>query len=130
MKVTWQDLDILDMVNNAVYIAHAEEALTQALAAFGWSPVQLQKHGLARSVHRLHIQYHAPAMWGDTLNLALFSLKLDPSGGSLYVDIARAFDGASIASCILDWGLIDRASGAAQPLPDSLFNALENTVAD
>ena len=128
LKVVWQDLDILDIVNNANYIAYAEEAVTQAFATFGWSPIELKTHGLARVIRRLHIQYQMPAVWGDTLNMTIFSLKLDNMGGSLCVAMTRDSDGASIASCILDWGLIDRGSGDMLSLPESLANALKNTV--
>jgi acyl-CoA thioesterase FadM len=118
------------MVNNAVYIAYAEEAVTQLFAILGWSPIEIKTYGLARLVRRLHIQYQTPAMWGDTLNLSIFSLKLENTGGSLCVGMTRASDGASIASCILDWGLIHRGSGEAYLLPESLVDALRNTVAD
>ena len=128
LKVVWQDLDILDIVNNANYIAYADEAVTQSFASFGWSPMELKTHGLARVIRRLHIQYQMPAMWGDVLNMHIFSLKLDPIGGSLCVAMTRDSDGAAIANCILDWGLSDRGSGDMHSLPESLANALKNTV--
>ena len=128
LKVVWQDLDILDIVNNANYIAYADEAVTQSFASFGWSPMELKKHGLARVIRRLHIQYQMPAVWGDTLNMTIFSLNLDNMGGSLCVAMTRDSDGASIASCILDWGLLDRGSEDMHSLPESLANALKNTV--
>jgi YbgC/YbaW family acyl-CoA thioester hydrolase len=127
-KVAWPDLDLMDMVNNAVYIAYAEEAVVQLFAMSGWSPDEIRTHGLMRFIHRLHIQYHMPARWGDILNINLFSLKLDPMGGSCCVDMTRAPDGASIASCILDWGLKHIGSGETHPLPKSLLNALKITV--
>lgn len=127
-KVAWQDLDILEIVNNANYIAYAEEAMTQLLAAFGWSPMELKAYRLAREIRRLHIQYHLPAVWGDTLTITTFSLRLDEIGGSVCVAMTRDSDGASIASCILDWGLIDRGSGNMHPLPESLMDALQTTV--
>lgn len=127
-KVAWQDLDVMDIVNNAVYMAYAEEAVTQMLANFGWSPMELKSNGLARKVRRLHIQYHTPARWGDTLNLSIASLQLDPIGSSQYVGMTRASDGAPIASCILDWSLTDRGSGEALALPESLSTALKATL--
>jgi YbgC/YbaW family acyl-CoA thioester hydrolase len=130
IKVAWQDLDILDIANNANFIAYAEEAVTRLFTTFGWSPVELKAHGLARVIRRLHIQYQMPAVWGDTLNMTIFSLKLDNMGGSLCVAMTRDSDGAAIASCILDWGLSDRGSGEMHALPDSLVNALRNTVLD
>lgn len=128
LKVAWQDLDVLDMVNNAVYIAYAEEAVAQMFAAFGWSPVELQSHGLAMVIRRLHIQYQMPAVWGDTLDISVFPLDLDRTGGSLYAGMTRASDGVSIASCILDWGLIARGSAEARVLPESLANALKGSL--
>lgn len=124
IKAAWQDVDILEMVNNAVYIAYAEEAAAQLFTASGWSPEELKTHRLALVIHRLHIQYQLPAVWGDTLNTTIFSLKLDKMGGSFCVSMKRASDGASIACCILDWGLIDRGSAEAHPLPESLSIAL------
>jgi len=123
-NVAWQDLDTLDMVNNGVYISYAEDAMTQLFTSFGWSPIELKNHGLARLIRRLHIQYQMPATWGDTLNITTSSLKLDDMGGSIYIGMTRASDGTSIAGCVLDWGLIDRGSGEAHPLPESLVSAL------
>jgi YbgC/YbaW family acyl-CoA thioester hydrolase len=130
LKVAWQDLDILDMVNNATYISYAEEAVTQCFAKLGWSPMELKEHGFTRAVRRLHIQYNMPAIWGDTLNITIFSLKLDHTGGSICVGMTRASDGASIASCILDWNLIDQGSGEVRLLPEPLLIALKNNVVD
>jgi hypothetical protein len=66
-------------------------------------------------------------MWGDTLNMTIVSLQLENTGGSFYVGMTRASDGASIASCILDWGLIHHGSGGAYLLPESLVSALKTT---
>lgn len=127
-KVVWQDLDTLDMVNNCVYIAYAEEAVTQLFALFGWSPIELKTHGVARVIRRLHIQYHMPAVWGDMLNITIFTRELDNTGGSLFVGMTRSSDKTPIASCILDWGLIGRDRAEAHPLPESLASALKNTM--
>jgi YbgC/YbaW family acyl-CoA thioester hydrolase len=129
-RVTWQEVDVLNIVNNAVYIAYAEEAAALFFANLGWSPGELKTHGLARWVRRLHIQYHLPAQWGDTLDIAIFSLNLDGPGGSLFVGMSRRSDGASIASCILDWCLIDRLSEEVRPAPESVVKALRDTLGD
>jgi len=128
-QATWQDVDMLDMVNNAVYISYAEEAATKVLAAYGWSLSELKVHGFEMTTKRVHVKYQMPAAWGDTLNMTTFSLKLNETGGSRYVGITRASDGASIADCILDWELIDRESKEAHPLPESLANTLKANLA-
>lgn len=130
LRVAWPDLDNLDIVNNAVYIGYAEEAVTQLFAASGWPPAKLKEHGWARAVRRVHIQYYTPAVWGDALNISVSSLKLEFSGGSLYVAITRVSDGALIASCVLDWELAGRNREEAHLLPESLIHALKSTVID
>jgi YbgC/YbaW family acyl-CoA thioester hydrolase len=115
-KVAWQDVDMLDIVNNATYISYAEEAAMQVLAANGRSPLELKARGMAMGINRVHIQYKVPAVWGDTLDMITFPLKQDDVGGSLYIGMTRASDGESIANCILDWGLIGRDSKNSQPV--------------
>jgi YbgC/YbaW family acyl-CoA thioester hydrolase len=128
LKVTWQDVDMLEIVNNAVYIGYAEEALTRMLATIGWSPRDFKEHGFACVIRRLHIQYHLPAVWGDILNMTTYLNQLNPSGGSFLVDMRRAYDGASIANCVLEWTLMNLDRGETQVLPESLAGALRNLV--
>jgi len=127
-KVAWQDLDTLDMVNNAVYISYAEEAVLQALAAYGWSPSEGKLRGFKIIINRVHIQHKVPAVWGDTLDMTIFPLKQNDTGGSFFVGMTRASDGVTIASCILDWSMADVESMEQRSLPDSLKNHLENVI--
>lgn len=128
-QVEWQDLDMLEHVNNAIYVTYAEEAAAQALAAVGWSPAHLRTQGLAVANRRIHIQYQSPAIWGDKLNVVTYLVGLGDTGGVRYVAVERASDGAGIIECIIDWTLVDRVTGEAQPLPESLSIALKEKVA-
>jgi YbgC/YbaW family acyl-CoA thioester hydrolase len=127
-KVAWQDVDMLDMVNNAVYISYAEEAAARTLAVYGWSPSELKGCGIAMAIKRLHIQYQIPAVWGDLLDMTTFLLQLTDTGISLYVGMTRASDGESIANCVLDCYLIDLEDEEARPLPEALVNDLSETL--
>ena len=128
-QVEWQDLDMLDMVNNVVYVDYAEEVAARALAAVEWSPAYLKTQGFAIANRRIHIQYQSPAVWGDKLNVVTYLLGLENTGGVRYVAIQRATDGTRIIECIMDWNLVDRVSGKVQPLPESLSIALKDKVA-
>jgi YbgC/YbaW family acyl-CoA thioester hydrolase len=128
-QVEWQDLDMLDIVNNAVYVDYADEVAVRALAAVEWSPTYLKTQGLAIANRRIHIQYQSPAVWGDKLNVVTYLLGLNNTGGVRYVVIQRATDGTRIIECIMDWNLVDRVSGKVQPLPESLSIALKDKVA-
>lgn len=127
-RVAWGDLDTLDMVNNAVYISYAEEAVMQALAAYGWSPSEAKLHGMKVIINRVHIQHKMPAVWGDTLDMTIFQLEQDETGGSFYVRMKRLSDEETIASCILDWSMANLDSKEEHALPDSLKNRLPSGI--
>jgi len=118
-QVEWMDLDVYEHVNNVIYVNYAEEAAAQDFAARGWSPAKLAEAGLRVVTRRVHIQYLSIAEWGETLNISTHMLNVNDTGGSRYVGITRA-DGSSVAECILDWELVERASGEARSLPDEL----------
>ena len=128
-RVEERDLDQLDIVENAVYAAYAEEATARALAAVEWSPADLRARGLAVEIRRIHIQYQAPAVWGDRLRVVAYLLGLGDAGGDWIIAIHRPSDGLGIAKCILSWTLVDRTSGEVLPLPESLSTALKDKVA-
>ncbi len=128
-RVERQDLDQLDIVDNTVYAAHAEEAAARALAAVGWSPADLKAQGLAVVNRRIHLQYQSPAVWGDRLQVVTHLLELEDTGGDWYVAVQRPVDGVGIVKCVLNWGLVDRITGEAQHLPESLAAGLKEKVA-
>ena len=118
-QVEWMDVDVYEHVNNVVYVNYAEEVAAQEMSARGWSPAGWLEAGLSVVTKRVHIQHASIAGWGDVLNISTYMLKVHETGGSRYVRITRA-DGSSVTKCILDWELVDRASGKARSLPDGL----------
>jgi YbgC/YbaW family acyl-CoA thioester hydrolase len=118
-RVESMDLDAYEHVNNSIYINYAEDVAAQDFAARGWSPAKLAESDLTIATRRLHIQYLSVATWGETLNVSTHQLNLSDVGGSRYVGITR-LGGYPVAECILDWELVDRRRGAAQPLPVTL----------
>lgn len=128
-EVEWRDLDPLEHVNNATYAAYAENAAAQALASLGWSTSQFKTEGIAVRNQRFHIQYQSPAFWGDKLSVATYLVKLKPTGGTWIIEIKRSSDDESIAQCVIDWSIGDRAGGKEQTVPQSLFRALEKRAA-
>jgi len=118
-QVEFMDLDVYDHVNNVIYVNYAEEVAAQDFSSKGWSPVKLAEANLTIATRRVHIQYGSIAAWGETLNISTRLLKVNDTGGSRYVGMTRA-DGSLVTECIIDWELVDRKSGEAQPLPDGL----------
>jgi len=118
-QVEFMDLDVYDHVNNVIYVNYAEEVAAQDFSSKGWSPAKLAEANLTIATRRVHIQYGSIAAWGETLNISTRLLKVNDTGGSRYVGMTRA-DGSLVTECIIDWELVDRKSGEAQPLPDGL----------
>ncbi len=118
-QVEWMDLDSYEHVNNVIYVNYAEEAAAQDFSARGWSPAKLAEAGLGVVTRRVHIQYLSLAIWGEMLNISTHPLEVNDTGGSRYVGMTHA-DGSLVAECIMDWELVDRKSGEAQPLPEEL----------
>lgn len=122
--VEWPDLDMLEHVNNAVYANFAEEAVVRSLAKLGWSPAHLNGQGMELRMHRFHIRYISPAVWGQRLMLQTYLLSLRGSGAEQVVSIKRSEDGADISACIFEWGLVDLYSGKLRQVPESMREAL------
>ena len=128
-NVEWRDLDSQEHVNNANYVAFAEDAATQALAAVGWSPSHFKNQDLALANKRVHIQYQSPASWGEKLDVVTQLVELKPAGGIWYIQIERASDREPVARCLIEWSLANRISGGEQTLPDSLSKVLRDKIA-
>lgn len=126
--VETQDIDHDGIVNNAVYADYATEAAARLLAQAGWSPARLKSEGLALRPRRLHIQYQAPASWGDRLQLLTYLLELDDGGWVQYTAIQRPPQGDGIVQCLFEWRVVDRTSGAVRPVPPSLARALQDQL--
>lgn len=124
-NVEWRDLDSQEHVNNAHYVAFAEDSAAQVLATVGWAPSSFKTQGLALANKRVHIQYQSPASWGETLEVIPYLVGLNPAGGIWYIQIERASDREPVARCLIEWSLVNRMSGKEQILPESLFLVLK-----
>lgn len=123
--IEWRDIDMQEHVNNAAYAEFAEQTAVGAFAAAGWPPDAFKAQGLAVINRRFHIQYKAPAQWGDVLDVSASLLELNPRGGTWLIEMARASTGDLISRCTLEWSAVDRAGGQVQPLPQTLLQALQ-----
>jgi len=128
-NVEWRDLDSQEHVNNANYVAFAEDAAVGALAALGWSLAAFKTQGMVLANKRVQIQYQSSASWGERLDVVTHLVELKPAGGIWYIQIERASDRESVARCLIEWSLADRMGGGEQILPENLFHVLKEKVA-
>lgn len=128
-KVEWRDLDSQEHVNNANYVAFAEDAAVGALAALGWSPAAFKTQGMLLANKRVQIQYQSSASWGERLDVVTHLVELKPAGGVWHIQIERASDREPVARCLIEWSLANRMGGGEQILPENLFRVLKEKVA-
>jgi acyl-CoA thioester hydrolase len=71
-RVEWRDIDPLGHVNNAAYLAFAEDCGVQVAAAFGWPMARCTEAGFGIIVRRHDIEYHQPAALDDELEISTY----------------------------------------------------------
>ncbi len=116
-QVRWQDLDRLQHVNNAVYLAYASDCGFEATAAFGWSWERLQAAGLGIFLRRLHVQYLQSALLNDELEIVTWIYDVRRATFMRRYEITRARDGARLAQIDAYNVWVDLPSGQPARIP-------------
>ena len=68
-RVVWQDIDMLQHVNNAVYLDYVTECGMQVIAAHHWPVERMMAEGFGILVRRNQVQYLQPALLNDELEI-------------------------------------------------------------
>ena len=69
IKIYYEDTDCGGVVYYANYLRYMERARTEYLAVKGLSVKNLMDEGTIFMVHRVEIDYKAPARYGDTIEI-------------------------------------------------------------
>jgi YbgC/YbaW family acyl-CoA thioester hydrolase len=116
-RVGWRDIDTAWHVNNAAYCDYLDEAARQADAQGGWTAERWKAAGAFPALRRLNIEYRQAAVYGETLDVLVWTTEADAGTVSRDGVIRRAGDGALIAQAHAVWGCIDAMTGAATTFP-------------
>lgn len=96
-RVSWQDLDPAQHVNNAVYLAYVEDCGVQLAALRGWPISRIQAEGFALIARQHQIEYRQPALLHDELAIATWFSHLKRATAIRHYTIRRVRDGALLA---------------------------------
>lgn len=84
IKVRYAETDQMGVVHHGVYPIYFEAARVEWLENFNMAYHQLEKDGMMMPIYDLKVKYHAPAYFGDQLqvdiklvDLQMFKLKFD-----------------------------------------------------
>jgi len=127
-QVTWQDLDSMQHINNAVYLSYASECGFQAVAAFGWSLERMIEAGFAIVVRRCQIQYLLPGLLDEQLEIATWASSVRRSMATRHFTIKRINDGALLAQVHMFSVWVDIKTGKPVRIPQQFLKDFATNI--
>ena len=121
LSVRWGDLDAYSHVNNAAYLTYLEESRLRWLESLRepW----YQEHS-APVLASSHLEFRRSIEWPEELIVETRAARVGNSSLTLAHRIVSARDASTLyleANIVMVW--IDRATGAAVPLPEVIRRA-------
>jgi len=121
-KVRSYELDSNGHVNNAVFLAYAEEVAVLHAEALGFGRDWTLEQGGVWVVRKHEIVYHRPARFGDELELTTTVLSMRGARGVRQTRIGRVGD-ALLAEITTEWAWVRASDGRPIRLPAALTQA-------
>lgn len=126
LRVRWAEVDMQGVVFNGHYLTYCDVCLTEYWRAVGLQyPQDLVAHGADTFARRITIEYHAPAVYDDVLEICGRVTHIGRSSMRFAVEIFRK--GATESPLIgaeLVYVYADPASKKSQPWPEHIRAAM------
>ena len=125
VRVYYEDTDAAGIVYYANYLKFLERARTEWLAHAGFTHAALaREHHVAFVVHRLEIEYRAPARLYDALEVTLALLQRGRGRLVMAQDVLR--NGASLASAQVTLACLDTSTWRPKRIPAAVAALMES----
>jgi len=125
VRVYYEDTDAAGIVYYANYLKFLERARTEWLAEAGFTHAALaREHRLAFVVHRLEIEYRAPARLYDALEVTAALVQRGRGRLVMAQDVLR--DGAMLASAQVTLACLDTATWRPKRIPAAIAAKMES----
>jgi len=126
IRVRYYETDAQGYVHHANYFQYFELARVEQLAALGYDYAQLERDGIILVVNKIACKYHRPCKFGDTLRLAIRTVRARAARIDHMYQLFRGHELLAEAESTL--ACIDR-DGRVQRLPDFLLAASQDPLA-
>jgi acyl-CoA thioester hydrolase len=124
IRVYYEDTDAGGVVYYANYLKYMERARTEWLSSLGYELSTLERvEGLVFVVHRVEIDYRAPARLGESVDATLALVELARASMAVEQDIVRGDDVLTHARVAL--ACVDRENWRPKRIPAPLHERLE-----
>jgi len=128
-KVSWQDIDALQHVNNAVYLDYVNECGLQVCTAHGWPWQRMVEEGFAVYLRQARLQYLQPAVLGDELEISTWVSEVRRASSARHYTFQRAGDGALLAQAYMRSAWVDLQTGLPIRIPQHMLADFAHNIA-
>ncbi len=126
LRVRWAEADMQGVVFNGHYLTYCDVCLTEYWRAIGMRyPDDILKLGCDTYARKITIEYHAPALYDDELEVCGRAARLGRTSMSFSVGIFRRNESArSLIDAELVYVNVDPATKRPAPWPESIRAAM------
>lgn len=130
-RVEWRDIDAVQHVNNAVYLAYFEDCALQVGKAYGWTMERMRDRGIGIVARKHHLLYRQPAVLDDELEIASWLSNFKRSTVMRHYTIIRKHDKELLGQSNSLYVLIDLRKERPARFPKDFQRDFErNTIAE
>lgn len=128
-RVRQYEIDAFGHVNNAVYLNWAEEMASRHAEASGLGAEWAASHQGGWVIRHSEITYHAPAHFGDELELRVQVELIKGTRAHRRTTIKRRSEGLLLAEVFTEWVWVRLSDGRPAPVPKELVAIAAETTA-
>ena len=128
--VEWRDIDPMQHVNNATYLAYMDDCGVQVSRAYGWSMDRMASEGFGIITRRNRIDYRQSAVLDDDLIITTWASSVLSSSATRHYAITRADDGALLAQANALYVWVDIKSHRPIRIPDYFLKDFAENIVD
>lgn len=129
-RTRWSEIDGAGHVNNAAYLAIVEDCVMELMVSVGWPAARLHDAGFGIVARDYRIQYIAPALLDEELEVATWVSNVRRSSATRHYAITRVSDGQLIVRAQALWVWVDLQSGRPVRIPEAFMEAFVDNLAD
>lgn len=127
-RVEWQDIDMMQHLNNAAYLDYAMDAGVQLTSAYGWPMSYWMEEGIAFVARNNSIEYLKPAYLDDELEISTWLYDIRPATVTRHFDIRRAEANELLARIQILWVMVNLNNGRPMRIPASMVEILTPNI--
>ena len=128
-QVEWQDVDMMQHLNNAAYLDYAMSAGVQLTASYGWPMGKWMEEGIAFVARQNSIEYRIPAQMDDELEILTWLFNIRPATVTRHFDIRRVVSAELLAQVQTVWVMMNLENGRPMRIPGSMLEILAPNIA-